>query len=178
MRYRCSLVVLTAAALAGPICGCSRNLDKETAEKLLVEKLYTGKAECSVDVTKQSDVLWTFRTTDDTRKLCLAGLGNAGLVRKGKCFDSSCFLYEIEATEKSRLSGGELKFDCGDWKFYGVTSITTRENEATAKVDREMVLNHQLMGQIANCNVTKPAVGRAEIERSFSRDDAGKWSLK
>jgi hypothetical protein len=70
-----------------------------------------------------------------------------------------------------------LEFACGQLKFTGVTSITTDGNKATAKYERDVVLDSQLISGLSSCMVDKPEEGKKERERQFSRDDAGKWSL-
>lgn len=163
----------------------SGKLDKSTAEGLLrsLPEISTGKVECTVWFLQKADKVWTFVESDATAKSCVSGLMQAGLASQGRCTSDGCTTgccdREVVATEKSHFGVKPigLKFACGELKFIGVTSITTDGNKATAKYEREVVLDSQLISALSTCKLDKPEEGKKERERQFSRDDAGKWSL-
>jgi len=166
------------------LVGCNKSLDKETAEKILLQQEFTpGRVECVWDKPIQkTSTEWTFLGFAQAQQDCASQLVETGLAKLGGCYEKGCgpcCAELIEATSKSRLDEKKrgLTFTCGQSKLGQILSITTEGNKATVKYERELTFE-PVVGELSKCKLTKPEAGRKTQERQFVRDDAGNWSVK
>lgn len=180
--HRLQLAILSLAMSSG----CSSNLSREQAEKLIeseYDKPDDPGMNCAVrDVRKPRSSSLSFPLKDELHQKCLAQLERVGVVVAGECVDpgcsGGCCERAIKAGPKGKPIGGGIYVACGGFKVHGVKSITTEARNATVKFEREFIGDEELLAGLGDCNLWVPEKGRSEYAWEFIRDDEGKWHAK
>lgn len=159
-------------------------LDKEAAKAILLKDIYgKGIARCDWrSVSKSTGRGPTFGDYDTTHK-CGAQLERAGLIKRTDCLENGCggcCKRFFEPSGAMSVEDGYYAFDCGKLELLEIVSITTKEpelNKAEVVFKRRFTPDAALMKSIDLCTISVPEEGEVEINRSFSRTDAGQWIL-
>lgn len=156
-------------------------LSKEAAEALVkAEYDKRGAATCTwQEPRKETDTRWTFSPYNPTTRACAQALLNEKLINPGSCVEmgctGGCCKQWISASGAGKLDSEGLTFPCGSFELADVTSIVTTGSEAIVKFERTYVADEGLLGRLEACKLDKPQAGKAEISRTYRRDDSGSW---
>ena len=163
------------------VTGCSRNLSKEKATEILMNEIYSKSGDCTWSaVSRRNENDLQFSTLKDDNESCAINLQKVGFISVGPCISMSggmCFAKKVSPIAPAKEENDQISFPCGTFEGVKVTSVTTTENKAKAKINRSFRLEENIIKQISNCKIEKPNVGESEIERTFTRDDSGTWML-
>lgn len=156
-------------------------LEAETALRLLRAAPSVTVAHCAwrrAALYRRTATEWSVGISAVGPK-CLVALAAAGLVSAGRCLKSSyggaCDEQEVSSIGDTSFGDDGIDFACGKVDDFEIQAITTEGNHAKVTFSRKAVLRRELLDKLRDCPLEQTQEGVAVRERSFHRDDSGRW---